>query len=387
MFVLSAASNYKDGTLKELAVAQKVKKQLADDQFIIPLHIDKSLSYDDVNIELNRFNSINFKQSWSSGLAILLELLEEHNVPKENQNFQAVKELWNNVILRNKRVIEQKEIYTSNWFPIVELPAVLKFHKFRYAVPRDFNINSLPYAVVSYKDYLATFAWFDDFLNELPATATYQPSNSVQVLTEEILNGSYNNQFIYNREAKNIVVRLLNASFDKALKQKPVSVYEMSNKNSFWIKKGVLEKDKFNKIQLIGKQKEKQWHFGISGNVKMFPERCFVINAHIWFTSDGEQLLPEAGKQHSARRKQGKNWWNNDWRSKTLAFMQFLAEEDENIWLPLGSQEIGKISMQPLLFESNVTYADPNSENLPEDNYDSEDDLDDETITDSDISE
>ncbi|MDQ2752623.1 MAG: toll/interleukin-1 receptor domain-containing protein, partial [Bacteroidota bacterium] len=63
LFILSTASNYKDGTLKELAVAQKVKKQLADDQFIIPLHIDKALSYDDVNIELNRFNSINFKQS------------------------------------------------------------------------------------------------------------------------------------------------------------------------------------------------------------------------------------------------------------------------------------------------------------------------------------
>ena len=142
---------------------------------------------------------------------------------------------------------------------------------------------------------------------------------------------------------------------------------DMSNKTSFWIKKGVLEKDKIDRIQLVGKQKDKNWHFGISGNVKMFPERCFVINSHIWFTYDGQELIQEASKQHSARRKQGKNWWNNDWRNKTLAFMKYLRDDDESFHLILGSEERAEISITPIMFESPVTYVDPNKANLPED--------------------
>ena len=58
LVILSSHSNQKDGVLKELAVASKVKKSDGDAKFIIPLHIDNSLSYDDINIELNRLNSI-----------------------------------------------------------------------------------------------------------------------------------------------------------------------------------------------------------------------------------------------------------------------------------------------------------------------------------------
>lgn len=370
--VLSSDSNTKDGVLKELAVAQKVKKSLNDNQFIIPLHIDERLSYDDVNIELNRLNSINFKKSWAEGLKNLLDLFEDQKVPKSEKNYAEVNNLWQTVYLNNKEPISSSEVYFSNWFPIVELPNHLRLHKIKYAIPHKFDINTLPFPGVLFKDYLATFAWCYDFMTELPKSSTYDQSESVNIVTEEILDGSYNTQLIPNKEAKNIIVQLLNKGFDQTLKKKPVAVYQMSNKISFWIKKGVLEKDKFNKIQLIGKQKEKQWHFGISGNAKMFPERSFVINSHIWFTSDGENLIPEAGKQHAARRKQGKNWWNNDWRSKTLAFVQFLAEEDETIKLELGSEECAKISINPIMFTSPVTYVDPNADNLPEDDEDIE---------------
>lgn len=377
--VLSVHANNKDGVLKELAVAQKVKKQLNDSQFIIPLHIDLNLSYDDVNIELNRLNSINFKKSWAEGLKSLLELLEEQNVPKSSPNFNEVNQLWQTIFLHNKLPVEKTEIYSSNWFPIVELPKVLRFHKIKYAIPPGFNVEDLPFPIVTYKDYCATFAWSYDFMNELPKTTTYDPKQTIEIPTEDILNGTYSDRFIRNKEAKNLIIQLLNKGFNKSIQKKPVSVYQMSNHISFWIKKGVLEKDKFNKVQFIGKQKEKQWHFGISGNVKMFPERCFVINSHIWFTSDGNNLIPEPAKQHAARRKQGKNWWNNDWRSKTIAFMQFLSEDDEAIHVELGSEEKIKISMHPMTFTSPVTYLDPNKENLPEDDYVHEPEIEGET--------
>ena len=294
LLVLSEASNQKDGVLKELAIAQKVVKKLNTSNFIIPLHLDTNLSYDDVNIELNRFNSINFKSSWSDGLKVLIERLDEDNVPKTNSNYNQVKQLWENIFLRDKKAIQKQESYVSNWFPILELPETINFHKFKYAIPNGYDIRTLPFPAVLHKNHLVTFAWCYDFMEEFPRTKTYDPSHTTKVRTEEILNGEYDNNFIRNREAKRLIVRLLNSAFDKTLSHKNVEAYPMSNKVSFWIKKGVLEKDKFEKVQLVGKQKEKNWHFGISGTVKLFPERCFVFYTHIWFTTNGETLIPEA---------------------------------------------------------------------------------------------
>ena len=179
-----------------------------------------------------------------------------------------------------------------------------------------------------------------------------------------------------------MIIQLLNRAFEHSIAAKEVEIYEMSNRISFWLKKGTLEKDKFNRVQLVGKQKEKNWHFGISGNVKMFPERCFTINSHIWFTTDGKSLIPEASKQHSARRRQGKSWWNNDWRNKTIAFVQYLGEEDNTIHLILGSESTCKIAVDPIMFESPVSYIDPNKDNLPEEDSRYEDDESEEEIID-----
>jgi len=375
ILVLSKAGNEKDGVLKELAVAQKVKRQLNNPRFIVPLHIDEKLSYDDINIELIRLNSINFKKSWAEGLKLLLDELEEQQIPKSAENFDEVNKFWQTNFLDNKHPISTPEVYFSNWFPIVELPPILRFHKFKSFLPKDFKVDTLYYPAVMYKDHLVTFAWCYDFMEKLPSTEKYIQTDTYEIKTEDILNNSFNNRFITNSQAKKLIVQLLNKGFDKELERRPVSPYEMSDKKSFWLKKGVLEKDKYNRIQLVGKQKEKQWHFGISGSVKFFPENCFVINTHIWFTSDGINLIPEASKQHAARRKQGKNWWNNDWRSKTLAFMEYLAEEDKTIHIELGSEELAKISASPIMFKSPISYLDPNSENLPEevDTFDPED--------------
>lgn len=69
--------------MKELAVAAKVKKQLQDDTFIIPLAIDERLSYDDINIEIVRLNAIDLKKSWAKGLPDLLDAFEKQNIPKD----------------------------------------------------------------------------------------------------------------------------------------------------------------------------------------------------------------------------------------------------------------------------------------------------------------
>ena len=81
LLVSSSYSNQREGVLKELAVAAKVKKHLKDDKFIIPLAIDEQLSYDDINIDIVRLNAIDFKMSWARGLKDILEAFEKQKVP------------------------------------------------------------------------------------------------------------------------------------------------------------------------------------------------------------------------------------------------------------------------------------------------------------------
>ena len=140
----------------------------------------------------------------------------------------------------------------------------------------------------------------------------------------------------------------------------------MSNKIGYWFEKGKLEKDKFNKVQLVGKLKDKNWHFGISGAGKLYPFAVLMISSHIYFTQDGKALIETPSIQHSARRRQGKNWWNDAWRSKLLAFVKYLSDDETSFYLEVGSEERVNVSNEPIKFIGKVSYNIPDNNTLDE---------------------
>ena len=81
VYVLSRTSNSKDGPLRELHLAQSLAKREKLADFVIPVHID-DLPYSEVTIEMTRVNAIPFEKSWARGLGVLLQKLEEDQVPK-----------------------------------------------------------------------------------------------------------------------------------------------------------------------------------------------------------------------------------------------------------------------------------------------------------------
>jgi len=376
LYILSRTSNNREGTLKELTVAQKTKKSLnpEDPHFIIPLHIDKGLSYDEINIDLVRLNSINFKSSWHAGLLQLLDKFNEDNVPKSDLgNFELVNQLWQNIYLNNRRPIENEELYSSNWFPINQLPVTLNFHEFSDSVPSNYQMWKCKYPARKYKNYFATFAGCYDFMEELPKTEQYNPKNSISISINEILTGEYDTSFIDNISAKNIIVHLLNLSFKSFFKKLGIRFYTLASKrNAYWFEKDVLEKDKINGVLMVGKMKygkDKRinWHFAVSGDARVNPEMYFVLKSHIVFTWDGKATIEKDSIQHRGRRKQGKGWWNKHWRDKLLAFVSFFADEEKNLNIQVGEEEYIKVSALPLMFKSNMSYNDPSDTNLPED--------------------
>lgn len=376
LFVLSRNANNREGTLKELTVAQKTKKSLSseDPHFIIPLHIDKDLSYDDINIDLVRLNSINFKNSWHSGLIQLLDKLNEDSVYNSNtDNFQLVNNLWQNIYLNGRTPIEKEELYSSNWFPINDLPETVNFHKFSDFAPFKFPMWKCKYPARKYKEYFATFAGCYDFMEELPKTETYNPKESISISVSEILNGEYDTSFIDNASARNVVIHLLNLSFKSFFKSVGLRFYILASKrNAYWFEKDTLEKDKINGVLMVGKMKygkDKRinWHFAVSGDAKLSQDLYFVVKSHIVFTWDGKTRIEQDSIQHRGRRKQGKGWWNKQWREKLLSFVLFFADEEKNIKIQVGDQEYVKVSALPVIFQSNLSYNDPSDDNLPED--------------------
>lgn len=91
-----------------------------------------------------------------------------------------------------------------------------------------------------------------------------------------------------------------------------------------------------------------------------------MISSHIFFTQDGNKLIESASIQHSSRRKQGKNWWNNKWRSKLLAFIKYLSDDENSFFLEVGSEEKVHISNEPIQFKGNVSYNIPDKNTLKE---------------------
>lgn len=366
LIVSSTTGNQREGVLKELAVAAKVKKQLQDDTFIIPLAIDETLSYDDINIEIVRLNAIDFKKSWAKGLQDLLDAFEKQNIPKNPADLSKSNLLYQQIFLHDKTAIEKKEAYDSNWFPIISFPKELRFHKYDWRLPKNFDVRTLTFPATRYKEFLCTFAWEYDFMHQLPKTEAYNNSETIRIPTADILSGDYDSDFIRNYECQRLIVQLINKAFELRMKNKEVREYQMSNTFAYWIEKGKLEKDKFEKVQMVGKLKEKNWHFGISAAGKLYPFPVLMVTSRIIFTQDGVNLIESKSIQHSSRRRQGKNWWNDKWREKLLAFIRFLSDEHDSFYLEVGSEEKIVISNEPQKFIGKMSYIIPSENTLEE---------------------
>jgi hypothetical protein len=102
IYVLSRRSNDKEGSLRELKVADATRKKHGFSDFIIPLRIDDS-PHADINIELARLNAIDFSSEWAAGLKQLVEKLEADAVARDARfNHDAVRQWWENAFTLTK---------------------------------------------------------------------------------------------------------------------------------------------------------------------------------------------------------------------------------------------------------------------------------------------
>ena len=79
---------------------------------------------------------------------------------------------------------------------------------------------------------------------------------------------------------------------------------------------------------------------------------------HILFSADGKSIM-EDGYVHRYRRTEGRDWWNAEWRDRTLGLMKWLGGGSDEVMVAMGPGVNATISALPLSFLSPVSYEEP----------------------------
>ena len=374
LVALSKTSNKSDGVLKEIAVAEKVKKELLDDGFIIPLRIDADLTFAEMNIELNRLNAIDFTQSWIKGLIDLLKSFDDNNIPKNQTNLVLSYELYNKIFLHERTIISKNELYDSNWFSIKAFPPYLYFHKINHEDIGLFD-KSYHFPVINYKNTICTFS--SDIGYEYKNGNLVDGERVTKIPTSDILEYKSLSPFIENKECRLFLIRLVNYGFNRMMSDREFKTYFLTNKTAYWLEGNYLPKDKINGVLMIGRRKLNNWHFGFSGYAKLIPFPRIIITSHIFFTTDGKTLIASKKRQHKLRIKQGKSWNNKTWRSKLFALMNYLSNSENCLKIPVGINEFVYAYSTPLKLLSRISYLSPKDNKMDEDIVDIFDDEED----------
>jgi hypothetical protein len=382
IYVLSRSSNHKEGALRELRVADAVRKLHGLKDFVIPLRID-DLPHHEINIEIGRLNVIE-SGSWAVGLKQLVDKLAEDGVPRPLTEGPAlVRQWWDREFAADGSVSETPEVHYSNWFP-VELPDRI----FRHSVQG--LIEGEPHWSFPARWHNLQLVTFAPAVDVQPGLGTLRIDR-----TEELDMATFvSSESALRQEHRNIVTQLVTESWEQTLRSRELKSFDMANgRQAFYFDRESLPDSDVEFLSIAGKRtfrglmgyktrkngSRRIWHFAVSARPALHPRPLLQLRAHVLFSDDGKTIWSSADAMHRARRSQCKAWWNDDWRDRLLATMAWLAGQQPAIRLALsGSTEFATVNPRPIEFVSPVTLTEPLSVGSIKDDAPDDEELDEE---------
>lgn len=380
IYVLSPSSNRKRGPLQELQVGLSTASTHKLKDFVIPLRID-NIPYDDINIQLVRLNAIDFTQGWARGLSTLLEKLELDGVEKDPRfSPNSVTTWWQNFGSPSISIVETPEEHLSNWFPIRRLPEAIFLHSITTTNKRVFDSRGFPYPTRQLQHLLVSFACADDLRHKMPVGVRIIYSHEVSL--DEFMKGIVQPTLLMKRNAHNIVVDLLRQGWERFTASVGLSRHYLAQRSVVvFLREGQVDRNVVSvpreygvsrRRAVVGYRSRKDsqgnvagrrfWHFAIAARPAIDTFIGYKLIPHLLFSDDGRNIWQKSARSHSARRSESRNWWNPEWRDRTLGLVNWLAGNEQYFEVELGSKAVIQVERRPIHFISPVSYVDPASQ-------------------------
>lgn len=383
----STSNTLRDGIAKELALADIVKKQIQDPHFIVPLRLDNT-SYGDFIIELIRTNGVDCSANWAAGLSRILEVFERDKVPKSNAAAPSLT-AWRTVHQHHTRAIsDQPEELQSNWLPITRMPKTLYFYEspgIRWSAEPRVIASQSTLPAFAHGRLLASFAMRDEMQEavgpEFPVRdrGNLLLANYLRGWTDNILG-------VEPHDARNQVSSLIRQAWDVRMQSLGLWDYELANGQlAWWFPRNVPEDGQLRFTDFNGKQRKRTstgikgqkvlptgesvprnyWHLGFTAQPTLGDNSVLKLRSRIILSEDGSAPIANKTRLNGLRRSLTKMWFNDRWRGLLRGFVDFVADGQEEISLPVSAEEQIVISPKLLAFSlDHGISSDPVNENL-----------------------
>lgn len=350
----------KPGVKKELALGEIMKRKLSDDNFMIGVRAD-DVENTDAPPELLRSNILNAHPNWHDCLAGLLEALE--NIPHEKgPNNVAINAIVSAREDGRRFVNAIPEAALTNWFPI-DPPSNIRFFRFD-GLQDQMKVwqGECAFPHVDQGRLMTTFA----NLESVPHGDSKKPAATLayDIPFLDFISGSNTGPYRDKQSGNKDIVNLLRQHFDEVASERGLLPVSFASGDVGWFfpdsllpgNKVVCGTPDGRRIRrsVSGRFKALRWHLCLVSKPRIWPTLVYRIHANIVLTEDGR--TPMAGdKTHTRRRRLTRSWWNDVWRDRMLAGMNYLANGEEYLKLDAGGQTF-RVHTWPLLAELPVSY-------------------------------
>lgn len=325
LLLASRLSATRNGVLRELTEADNVASKLGDRSFVIPLRVD-DIPWDEMPIQANQSNGIDFSKDWGVGLGRLLATLEKDGIPKKSGPTE-IEKICSLYTRAAAKVRSEPSSALVNALRIRSLPDEVVYSFATLASETDLREQKrqIEVACEQYGRLLVSFANTDALRASAPAELGLEHRHTL-TREEFFAGGAATGPQMIPRDARNRLTSIVRQAIEGHFTSMGLKRFSVG---TWYVPVNWLDKKKATYQRqdgkaayraLTGKAKNYTWHFGFS--LKVFLGDATVrLVPQVLFSPDGGEPYSD---QKQLRRRHCKLWWNDTWRDRLQALVSEL---------------------------------------------------------------
>ena len=375
LLLASRLSVTRKGVLRELTEADNVASKLGSPSFVIPLRVD-DIPWDEMPIQANQSNGIDFSKDWGIGLGKLLATLDKDGIPRKLGPTDVEKICW----LYTRAAAKVQAAPSSalvNALRIRSLPdeIVYSFASLASEAELRERKNQIGIPCEQHGRLLVSLASTGAMCAAAPSELGLEHRHTLKV--DQFLSGGGGTGPRMNpRDARNRLTSIVRQAIESHLTSMGLKRFSFG---TWYVPVNWLEKNKATYQRqdgkaayrvLTGKAKNHTWHFGFS--LKVFlGDATIRLVPQVLFSPDGREPYAD---QKQLRRKHCKLWWNDTWRDRLQALVsELFAGTGGLIRVEAGGDESIVLEGELMRASIPVSYSEEDAY-LPEEDDEFDDD-------------